>query len=67
MPAQPHSDPVPPDDLAAASEPEAPLSRRERRAAARGKGPAQKVAGPALTRLAPPPPKARNHAARKSG
>lgn len=55
-------------DLPATDETEAPpLSRRDRRAAARGKGPTQKVHGPAATPLTPPPAKARNYAARKGG
>jgi len=70
VPAQPDSAPVPPDDLPEA-EPEGAgevqLSRSERRAAARGKGPSQKIHGPVNPRLAPPPAKARNYAARKSG
>ena len=68
MPAQPDSAPVPSDDLPEPEpSPEVQLSRSERRAAARGKGPSQKIHGPVNPRLAPPPAKARNYAARKSG
>jgi hypothetical protein len=49
------------------ADPAAGLSRRERRAAARGKTAADKVAGPATTRLRPPPPGKRNYATRKGG
>jgi len=61
-PATPDPDPT----TEATADPPAQLSRRERRAAARG-GPAQKIAGPAPTRLRPPPARQRNYAARKSG
>lgn len=69
MAAQPHDDEIPTDFTPPTPETEPPvqLSRRERRAAAHGKGPAQKVFGPANTRLGPPPAKARNYAARKGG
>ncbi len=60
----PHTD----SDVPTADETTEPqLSRRDRRAAARGKGLTQKVHGPAATRLTPPPAKARNYAARKGG
>lgn len=57
-----HPEPVPEPD----ADP-VPLNRRERRAAARGGVPAQKVAGPAGAQLTPPPVRKRNYAARKSG
>jgi hypothetical protein len=43
-----------------------PMTRRERRAAARG-GPAQKIAGPAGGSMPPPPVRHRNYSARKGG
>ena len=43
------------------------LTRRERRAAARGAGPAVKIAGPGGHRLPPPPVRPRDYAARKRG
>ena len=62
-----HPDPDVPatDDTEDTDEPQ--LSRRDRRAAAHGKGLTQKVHGPAATRLTAPPAKARNYAARKGG
>lgn len=64
-----HDDTPPTDpDLPETDEAAEPqLSRRERRAAAHGKGLTQKVHGPAGTRLTPPPAKSRNYAARKGG
>ncbi|HEY6745874.1 MAG TPA: hypothetical protein VI357_09145 [Mycobacteriales bacterium] len=43
-----------------------PMTRRERRAAARG-GPAPKIVGPAGGRVPPPPVRHRNYSARKGG
>jgi hypothetical protein len=43
------------------------MSRRERRAAARGADPAAKIAGHSGTRLPPPPVRRRDYAARKHG
>jgi hypothetical protein len=63
MAAQPEHTPETPTT----DDPPAQLSRAERRAAARGKGPTQKVHGPANARLTPPPAKSRNYAARKGG
>jgi hypothetical protein len=53
-------------DAADAGEAPVQLTRRERRAAARG-GPAQKIAGPAAGRLVTPPVRHRDYAARKHG
>ncbi|HST66856.1 MAG TPA: hypothetical protein VLM05_16860 [Mycobacteriales bacterium] len=52
------------EDLEAPEAP--PMTRRERRAAARG-GPAPKIAGPAGGRLPAPPVRHRNYSTRKSG
>jgi hypothetical protein len=53
-------------DAVEAAEPPVQLTRRERRAAARG-GPSQKIAGPAAGRLVAPPVRHRDYAARKHG
>lgn len=60
-----------PDDAAlvpaeATEEEPIPMTRRERRAAARG-GPAPKIVGPAGGRVPPPPVRHRNYSARKGG
>ena len=74
MAAQP--DPTPPEmstepevatDADAATEPPAPMNRAERRAAARGGAPAQKIHGPGAGQAVLPPSRKRNYAARKSG
>jgi hypothetical protein len=62
---------LPPEDPALAADEATPdqpvaMTRRERRAAARG-GPAQKIAGPAGGRMPPPPVRHRNYSARKGG
>lgn len=61
---------LPPDDPAlvpdeGAEEP-VPMTRRERRAAARG-GPAPKIDGPAGGRVPAPPVRHRNYQSRKGG
>jgi hypothetical protein len=53
-------------DAGEAADPPVQLTRRERRAAARG-GPAQKIAGPATGRPVAPPARHRDYAARKHG
>lgn len=50
-----------------ATEPPAPMNRAERRAAARGGAPAQKIHGPGAGQAVLPPSRKRNYAARKSG
>jgi hypothetical protein len=64
------SEPVVPIVAETPEDPEAPepvgLTRRERRAAARG-GAAAKVAGPVAHRLPTPPVRRRDYAARKHG
>lgn len=56
-----------PDHEPAVDQDEPQLSRRERRAAARGGGPSPKVHGPAASKLRPPPARGRDYAARKGG
>jgi hypothetical protein len=53
-------------ETAEAADPPVQLTRRERRAAARG-GPSQKIAGPAAGRMVTPPVRHRDYAARKHG
>jgi hypothetical protein len=53
-------------DAVEAADPPVQLTRRERRAAARG-GPSQKIAGPAAGRMVAPPVRHRDYAARKHG
>lgn len=62
-------DPTPPETSAEpeATEPPAPMNRAERRAAARGGAPAQKIHGPGAGQAVLPPSRKRNYAARKSG
>ena len=62
-------DVTPPESETAPETPEtpAPLNRAERRAAARGGTPTQKIAGPAVGKLPPRPLRARDYAARRSG
>lgn len=63
MHEDPNADELPVEDEA---DQPVPMTRRERRAAARG-GPAQKIDGPAGGRVPAPPIRHRNYSARKGG